>query len=765
MTGPDDDTADGDAESDGSTVGILHFDHDETVRSRLGTVVDERDDDVTYDGTDDPEEIRERLDDGDADVLVVEPDGPADVTDLVADAEVPIALYTALEPNDIDPAISGAADTLVEKWTAEEGLDFVVEKLLGAVRAAAEPESRFTRAFERVDPDTQSASSFLVYEDGTVIWETATLEELFDRRDVAVTLPETPNFYKQLSAALTHDPEAIRTIRGPDIPEEPTRFTVPTADSEACFRYSEHEFPETVGPLRLVVVEDVTWSARSDARYELLELLDRHVQDGISVVDANGRVQYHNESFAGLLGYDDMVGEHTASFMTGGELESGQRLIQRLRTASEDSGVIDMGFETADGDERTLAVNFSVRGDEGGYQGLVNVARDVTERREHERRLERYRRLVESADDPMYVLDGEGRVEICNDALASLFDRSPESLDGVPLTELAPDEAVERTRAALERAREADESVTFELELRTPDDEARQFQATVAGLGDADATGSVGILHEVTERERRERELDLLKQVLTRVLRHDVRTGLTVVRGQAEVLAERTSGEEQRMAETIVERSEELAETAEKARNIERVIDSEAGRDTLDLRSVVTGAVADVSAAYPAAEYDVRITERLPVRVHPAFPSAVENLIENAVEHCPAGSDAEPGREDGGHDEADTGLESHGETDADTDPESPAERDYSDVTVTISATEDGDTVVLRIEDDGPGISQEELEVLAERQETPLKHGTGVGLWLVDWVVERSGGELSFDAGPDGTTVTVTLDAGDAGDLT
>ncbi|WP_415378704.1 PAS domain S-box protein [Halosimplex sp. TS25] len=723
MTGSDDDTDDGREDSDGSAVLILHLDPDETVRSRLADVIDRTADDVAYEGTDDAERTHERLSEGDVDVLVVEPDAPTDVTDLVTGADVPVALYTSLEPNDVDPAVSGAADTLVEKWTAEEGLDFVVEKLLGAVRTAAEAESRFTRSFDRVDPDTQSSSSFLVYEDGTVIWETTTLEEIFDRRDVSVTLPETPNFYKQLSAALTHDPEAIRTIRGTDIPEEPTRFTVPTADSEACFRYSEHEFPETVGPLRLVVIEDVTWSARSGARYELLELLDRHVQDGISVVDANGRVQYHNESFADLLGHEDMVGEHTATFMADGELASGQRLIQRLRTTSQDSGVIDMTFETADGDERTLAVHFSVREDDDEYEGLVNVARDVTERRDHERTLERYRRLVESAGDPMYVVDDDCRVEICNEALASLFDSSREALDGARLAEFVPEEAVEQTVAALDRARETGESATCDLELPDADGQVRQFEATVAGLGDTDAAGSVGILHEVTERERREDELDLLKQVLTRVLRHDVRTGLTVVRGQAEVLAERTTGEERQMAETIVDRSEELVGTAEKARAIERVIDSDEGRVTLDLRSVVNRSVANVSAVHSAAEYDVRVTERVPVRVHRAFPYAVENLIENAVTHC-----------------------------------------EDDASVTVSATADGDSVTLRIEDDGPGISQEELDVLDEREETPLKHGTGVGLWLVSWVVDRSGGELSFDTDAAGTTVTVRLDAGDAGDV-
>jgi len=735
MTGSDDDTdgesgTAGDEQSDREDppVRIYHFDPDETVRSRLASAIQAEWCDASYEGTDNIPAAHERLNDEAVDVLVVEPDAEADVAGLVgAAADVPVAVYTSLDPGDIAPDVFDEADTLVEKWTAEEGLDFVVEKILGAARSTTAPESRFTRAFRRVDPDEQLSSCFLVYADGTTIWESIPLESLFARRDVTVSLPDTPNFYKQLTAALSHDPEAIRTIRGSEVPEEPTTFGVPTESGLAWFRYTEHEFPETVGPLRLIVIEDVTWSARSDARFELLELLDEHVQDGISVVDANGRIEYHNQSFADLLGYPDMVGEHAAAFMAEGELEAGQQLLQRLRTADRDSGVIDLTLQTADDEARTLATHFSVRGDEE-YEGLVNVARDVTDRRDRERSLEQYQRLVESAGDPMYAVDESGQIDICNQALADLFGHADESLHGTDLTDLLPEPAVDAIRAGLESASESGESRSCQFDLETDDGEVRQFEATVAELDDVGETddsiaGSVGILHEVTARDRRESELDLLKQVLTRVLRHDVRTGLTVVRGQAEVLAERTSGEEQGMAETIVDRSEELVATTEKARAIERVIDSDEGRVTLDLRSVVNRSVANVGAVHSYATYDVQITDRVPVRVHRALPYAIENLVENAVAHC----------------------------------EGPA-------CVTISVTVEADAVVLRIVDDGPGISEAELDVLENREETPLKHGTGVGLWLVSWVVERSGGDLTFDTDDDGTTVTVRLDAGDPDDL-
>jgi len=777
----------------GDDTRILHVDGDETVRRRIAAVVADEYDAVSVTGTADECDAVDRLESGGPDVLLFEPDATGVAAERVLDAAtVPVVFYTRLDPGDLAESVFAAANTFVEKWTAEAGLRFVVEKVLWTVRES-ERESRLARALDPVAESERQSCQFLLYEDGTPVWESESLAAFLADRGVTVTVPETTDFYRTLGAVLSHDPETVRTVRSAGIPAEPTEFTLPTEGGRARFRYTEHSFPDLPGPVRLVVVEDVTRRDRGDARLELLTLLDEHVQDGISVVDADGRIEYHNESFAALLGHDDMVGEHTASYMAPGELERGQQAVQRLRTSDRDSEVLDMEFVTADGDRRTLAVHFAARESDGEYDGLVNVARDVSERRDRERQLERYRTLVEHAGDPMFVVDADCRIVLSNDAMSRLFYAADSSLAGTELADLFPADGVAQLRPALTRARETGESATCELGLPDVTDDERRFEVTVAPLP-GEGGDAVGILHEVTERQRRESELDLLKQVLARVLRHDVRTGLTVVRGQAEVLAERTDGEEREMAETIVRHSEELVETAEKARAIEQVIESDDGQVTMDLRTVVNRAVANVAAAYPDAEYDATVTRPVPVSVHQAFPYAVENLVENAVEHgstTPRSSSTHENAAEHGSTTPRTSSthENAAEREA-TEPEQRAEatdhtdpvdemdhaaktadpaagtgrRSRHDPTVTVSATVEADTVALHVADDGPGISEQELEVISEREETPLKHGTGVGLWLVDWVVDHSGGDLAFDTGDDGTTVTVRVARGDPDDL-
>jgi len=59
-------------------------------------------------------------------------------------------------------------------------------------------------------------------------------------------------------------------------------------------------------------------------------------------------------------------------------------------------------------------------------------------------------------------------------------------------------------------------------------------------------------------------------------------------------------------------------------------------------------------------------------------------------------------------------------------------------------------------DNGPGLPDQEQKVLSEGVETPLIHGSGLGLWMVNWIVTTHDGSIDTTVTDEGTTVTVTL---------
>ncbi|WP_232745051.1 ATP-binding protein [Halorubrum aethiopicum] len=64
---------------------------------------------------------------------------------------------------------------------------------------------------------------------------------------------------------------------------------------------------------------------------------------------------------------------------------------------------------------------------------------------------------------------------------------------------------------------------------------------------------------------------------------------------------------------------------------------------------------------------------------------------------------------------------------------------------------------MTVADDGPGIAEGIREVVSgDAPVTQLRHNSGLGLWIVAWVVEAYGGSVRFDAGIDGEGTTVRL---------
>jgi signal transduction histidine kinase len=217
---------------------------------------------------------------------------------------------------------------------------------------------------------------------------------------------------------------------------------------------------------------------------------------------------------------------------------------------------------------------------------------------------------------------------------------------------------------------------------------------------------------ETTTTLRRERErLDLLKQILTRVLRHNVRNYANVIQCNARDLADEAPDEE--AAEHILECIDDLIDVSEKAREVEHVVDSAGSRRSVDLQRVVDEAVERIARNFPEAVVETDV-DACTVRAHERLPLAVENLIENACEHA------------------------------------------QQPTVAVESTVADGTARLSVTDDGPGIPPGEIEVLEAESETDLSHGSGLGLWIVKLVADMSEGSVEFETGHEWTRVTLLL---------
>lgn len=206
--------------------------------------------------------------------------------------------------------------------------------------------------------------------------------------------------------------------------------------------------------------------------------------------------------------------------------------------------------------------------------------------------------------------------------------------------------------------------------------------------------------------------------VLNRVLRHNVRNETSGAFGYLDLLADRiTDDTAKRHIDAVRQHVESIHRMSERARRVEQMLDTDITLSSVVLSEALERANAGLQTEYSDAEIRTSVPEDVTVIGSDNITLALEITTDKALTH----SNARP------------------------------------VEASVSATPkaDGRWVRVDVQSDGPPIQPDERRAIAEGIETPLVHGSGLGLWTVKWLLERSGGELTFPDG-DGFHATCRL---------
>ncbi|WP_227133510.1 histidine kinase N-terminal 7TM domain-containing protein [Halorubellus salinus] len=323
--------------------------------------------------------------------------------------------------------------------------------------------------------------------------------------------------------------------------------------------------------------------------------------------------------------------------------------------------------------------------------------------------------VTKSLRDGVLVVDDRNRVVECNPVAGRILDVDPDDALGAEIDDLVDEDTlVDGTFDQNAHLWNANGTRRYAIE-----------QSPVVDQHDHEV-GRVFVFRDVTETERREERL----AVLNRVLRHNLRNDMNVVTGRARELGARLGGEDAATAREIAAVADELVELSHKARTVETIMANDAA-ETRSLAALVGDLVDSTAHAYPAVTFDVDVPDVAVARSTVVY-AVVSNIVENAVEH---GSPCSR-RPDGNA------------------VEHAPDRDGT-CSVRIDGRVDGKVVELTVADDGPGIPDVELAALRSGEESALEHGSGLGLWIVAWGIERLHGTVSITV-DDGTSVTLEL---------
>jgi signal transduction histidine kinase len=203
--------------------------------------------------------------------------------------------------------------------------------------------------------------------------------------------------------------------------------------------------------------------------------------------------------------------------------------------------------------------------------------------------------------------------------------------------------------------------------------------------------------------------------VLNRLARHNLRNQAQVLTSAGEIAAEHVSDDTGAEATArVTNAASRIATINEKLKRFQEATEQPPAADPRPVEAMVTDVVGTYRDEYPDADITVDVPSDT-TRTTPHLATALDELLENAFEHG----------------EAATGS------------------------VSVRVTTTGQTVELTVDDDGPGVPQEEWDIVSgDIEQSQLQHASGLGLWVVKAVAEGVDG--GFRLGDDRTAVTVSV---------
>ena len=337
---------------------------------------------------------------------------------------------------------------------------------------------------------------------------------------------------------------------------------------------------------------------------------------------------------------------------------------------------------------------------------------------------------LESADIGIFVLDPEFTVQWVNETAATYFGLNRAAVIGRDKRRL-----IESTiRSIFERPDRFAETV-----IGTYDDNSyvEEFECHVlAGEERAErwllhrskpirsgplAGGRIEHYTDITELKASQRRLEAQRddlEVLNQVVRHDIRNDLQLVSAYAEMLEPHVDAAGEAHRERIADSAANAIELTESARDLaEIMLNRQTELTPVAVHEVLDTQIAEVGELNPAAA--IRVEGSLPeteVLANALLGSVIRNLLTNAIQH---NRGDEP-------------------------------------TVIVSATVTEGRVTIRVADDGPGIPDRQKQQLFGKGQTGLDStGTGIGLHLVETLVDGYGGEVRVeDRGGQGSPADV-----------
>ncbi len=445
------------------------------------------------------------------------------------------------------------------------------------------------------------------------------------------------------------------------------------------------------------------------------------INEGISINNGESIITYVNQKMAKMLGYttNEIIGRNMFDFV---EAVDESIILKNMQNDSPDTmESYDFKLICNDGSPLWVFINSKHLFDEyGKFIGSLNIYTDITERKKAEEKLreseEKYRNIVETANEGILIIDNEALVIYANNKLAAMSGYNLEEIYGRSICDFLAKESKAIVKLNLKNRRLGIDS-SYEFQISCKDGSPLWVLSNAKSLfnKNGEFIGTLSMLTDITKRKETEQALANFEIAREKEIHHRIKNNLQVVYSMLDFNVFKFKGRNDIKDSEVIDSFRESKNRVRSMALIHEELYKNSELETINFSAYVEKLTNNLLLIYRTANLDVKfkkdIKEDIFFDMNTIIPlgTMINEIVSNSLKYAFHGRD-----------KGEIQIEIHREKNWE---------NIKDITENSKNT----TFVLTVSDNGIGIPEnlniEELDSL--------------GLHLVTALVNQLGGELKL----------------------
>jgi PAS domain S-box-containing protein len=432
-------------------------------------------------------------------------------------------------------------------------------------------------------------------------------------------------------------------------------YRIILADGQERTVYTQTEaiFNEKNVPIRVKgIVQDITERKKAEEKIESLANIVESSNDAIITKSFEGIITSWNKGAEQVYGYlaEEIMGKSVSILepdnlkgeikLLGEKVKQGKR-IQNYETSRlrKDGTIINVSLTLSpvfDSSRKLVAISA--------------IARDITESKRAEEKLreseEKYRNIVEIANEGILVIDDKLRITYYNKKLSEMLGYNSDEGIGRPIWDYIREENKVAVKQNMEKRRQGINE-PYELELICKDGSSLWVLINSKSLHDKNGKflGSISMLTDITERKIAEDTLAKIETARKKEIHHRIKNNLQVISSLLDLQAEKFRNRKDIKDSEVLESFKESQDRVISMALIHEELHKGGDIDTLNFSKYVEDLADNLTLTYKLGNakviLDTDIEDDIFFDMDTSVPLGmiINELVSNSLKHAFSGRD------------------------------------------------------------------------------------------------------------------------------